>query len=164
MDAKRGLEPIIDANSHTLILGTLPGDESLRTGQYYANPANQFWRILEGVYAEPVGSTYASRVAFLRARGLALWDLLRSAQRVGSSDANIKRCLANDFEHLFATHRAIKAVVLSGTKCATEWRRLRLSTDGIRVECVPSTSPTPGRHVLSLEEKIVAWRKALRGA
>jgi hypoxanthine-DNA glycosylase len=40
---KHGLPPIVDENSRIVILGTLPGDLSLREQQYYADPSNQFW-------------------------------------------------------------------------------------------------------------------------
>jgi len=39
-------EPILDKNSRVLIRGTMPGPESIRKKQYYANPRNHFWKIL----------------------------------------------------------------------------------------------------------------------
>ena len=41
---KSGLTPVIDDKTEVLILGTLPSDISLTKGQYYANPANDFWK------------------------------------------------------------------------------------------------------------------------
>ena len=38
--------PIVTEETETLILGSLPGAESLRRQQYYAHPRNRFWRII----------------------------------------------------------------------------------------------------------------------
>lgn len=39
----QSLQPIIDENSEILILGTMPGKESLESEEYYASPNNSFW-------------------------------------------------------------------------------------------------------------------------
>ena len=59
---KTCLDPIIDSQSRVVILGTLPGGESLRLAQYYADPANGFWRMLDAVFEETIGESYAARV------------------------------------------------------------------------------------------------------
>ena len=38
--------PIADLKSKSLILGTIPGKESLRLNAYYAHPQNVFWKII----------------------------------------------------------------------------------------------------------------------
>jgi TDG/mug DNA glycosylase family protein len=42
MTQVRSLPPIASENSKILILGSMPGEESLRVGQYYANARNKF--------------------------------------------------------------------------------------------------------------------------
>jgi TDG/mug DNA glycosylase family protein len=41
-----GFDPVSDGNTRALILGTMPSAESLRCGEYYANPRNSFWTIM----------------------------------------------------------------------------------------------------------------------
>ena len=49
---KAGLSPVIDDKTEVLILGSLPSDVSLAKGQYYANPSNDFWKLI-GQVLEP---------------------------------------------------------------------------------------------------------------
>src|SRR5690606_18961961 len=100
-DTKQSLSPVINSQSRVLILGTMPGDESLRQQRYYANPRNQFWSIISRVYRVAVPDDYDNRISLLLELGIALWDVLRSADRRGSLDSAIKNEAANDFANLF---------------------------------------------------------------
>src|SRR3954464_7251471 len=121
VNRKLGLPPVADENSRVLVLGSLPGDESLRLQQYYANPSNQFWSLLAGVFGAPVGSSYEPRLAYLQARGIALWDVLQSADRRGSGDNAIRRERANDFVALFTEFPDLRRVAFNGTKAGALW-------------------------------------------
>ena len=46
----QSLPPIIDESSEILILGTMPGKESLRSKEYYAAPNNSFWKIMKRLF------------------------------------------------------------------------------------------------------------------
>ncbi len=54
-----------------LVLGTLPGEESLRRQEYYAHPRNLFWPIVFALFGACVPASYDERVRFLRDRGIA---------------------------------------------------------------------------------------------
>ena len=49
-DFKEGLAPWISKNSKILVLGTLPGDKSIKAQAYYQNPTNQFWTIMHSIF------------------------------------------------------------------------------------------------------------------
>ncbi|MCH8836830.1 MAG: DNA-deoxyinosine glycosylase [Candidatus Marinimicrobia bacterium] len=167
IDIKIGLPPVIWERSRILILGTLPGDDSLRLQEYYAHGNNQFWKILPVVYGETVGVGYSQRLEFLQGKGVALWDVLRSAKRAGSSDSSIEAEVANDFVDLLKIYTNLKAIVFNGRGAQKLFRRhaekslATVSRPSLPTFYFPSTSPTPGRYVLPLEKKVVRWKSLL---
>jgi len=164
---KHGLAPVVDENSRVLILGTLPGDESIRQQQYYADPSNRFWAPLVGAFSAPLGSSYPERLSFLGTRRVALWDVLESAERAGSKDSAIANPKPNDFEDLFAEFPCLLRVGFNGTKAEALWiKHIRPNTAVphklLATKVLPSSSGTPGRHVLPDDEKMVRWAGFLR--
>ena len=51
---KASFAPVADARTRLLVLGSLPGEKSLAAAQYYANPQNQFWRLMQAVTGAPL--------------------------------------------------------------------------------------------------------------
>jgi len=158
--------PIVGAEPRLLILGSMPGIRSLEAGEYYAHPRNAFWPIVEALGLSAPSVPYEKRTAALAARGIALWDVLRSCEREGSLDARIvkKTEEPNDLVGLLTTHTTIRAVVFNGTKAETAFLRhvdpalpedTRSRFDRFRL---PSTSPA---HAISRERKLQAWRRIL---
>lgn len=167
MTAKHGFAPVVDQNSRTLILGTLPGEESLRQQQYYSDPGNQFWSLLADVFGAPVGASYSERLAFLAKHGVAVWDVLASAERAGSSDGTIREPQPNDFRELFDGFPRLRRVAFNGTTAQALWRkhvrsRTGVPHDSLVTTVLPSSSRSPGRHVLPFEEKLLRWMEFLR--
>jgi len=152
-------EPVIDKSSELLVLGTLPGPESLRVGQYYANPNNQFWRIIYSALDETeVSPTYPGKLSFLLGRGIALWDIFHSAERAGALDADIRNELPNDIPGLLTLFPRICRILLNGRKAASSFHRYFPDT-GIDAVYVPSSSPAYAKK--SLAEKTEEWRAAI---
>jgi double-stranded uracil-DNA glycosylase len=159
---KRSFPPIIDAASRVLILGSLPGDESLRQQQYYAHPRNQFWRILAEIYQVPFPATYPDREALVLQQQLALWDVVQHGEREGSLDQAIRNATPNDFAWLFKTYPELQAIVFNGRKAHAVFERRVLQpqvVDGLdrwpRL-LMPSTSPAATQ---PLATKIERWRQ-----
>ena len=166
---KEGLEPVIDDSSRILILGSLPSDTSLEVREYYANPRNHFWKILSCIYDDPIEADYELKRAFLHKNGIALWDVLKAAERKGSLDSNIRFPEVNDLDRLVREHPRIRTVGMNGTKAWSifnrHWRRHPVfSIGGMQVCCLPSSSPVPGKNVKPFEEKVQVWRKFLESA
>jgi hypoxanthine-DNA glycosylase len=87
---KFGLEPVADGHTEILILGALPSDISRLKAQYYADPRNDFWKLLEAVLNERLTNlAYETRIQTLLARRIGLWDVYRSCLRPGSMDKDI---------------------------------------------------------------------------
>ena len=145
----------------------MPGDASLRAGQYYAHPRNVFWKLLCELLGAAPGLPYADRVRLLKARRIALWDVLASCAREGSLDAAIDEAsaVANDFPAFFKTHRSIAQVLFNGAKAEACFRRHVmpvLAADGPSPHGfarLPSTSPAHAAMPYALKRS--AWRAAL---
>jgi hypoxanthine-DNA glycosylase len=153
----QGLPPIIDDGARLLILGNMPSVMSLAAQQYYANPRNAFWRITGEIFEFDVSAPYESRTAALRARGVAVWDVLRLCRRQGSLDSAIEpdSMVANDFGPLFDAHPGIERVFFNGAAAEKNFGRLVGVQRPVRFRRLPSTSPA---QTMRFEEKLRAWR------
>ena len=155
----KSFDPIIDDNSRVLILGSMPGPESLRKKQYYANPRNQFWkiiyRILSGCDEPP--SDYRERIKFLKENGIALWDVLESCEREGANDSKIRNGKPNNFETRLRKSPNLKRIFFNGGEAGRQMRKVNgLGPKLIEREPLPSTSPA---NTLPLSSKMNCWRK-----
>jgi hypoxanthine-DNA glycosylase len=144
-----------------LVLGTLPGEESLRRQQYYAHPRNLFWPILYALFDGAVAADYAARLDFARAQRVALWDVCEAGERALSADATIRRELPNAIPELLDAHPGIAAVAFNGTTAERLHDRHFPRRPGLLYLSLPSTSPAHAR--LDFAAKLALWQ-ALRAA
>ena len=101
----------------------MPGEASLKAGQYYAHPRNAFWHIMGELFGAGPSLPYQERVAILKSVGVALWDSLQACIRPGSLDASIKEEVANDFPALFAKYPKITHVFFNGSTAERSFLR-----------------------------------------
>ena len=154
MTRKAGFPAVVDANTRVLILGSLPGEASLTLAQYYGNPRNAFWRLMEGVLNTPlVPLAYEDRVAALLSRGVGLWDVIAEAERPGSLDAAIRDPAANDLLALIDALPALRLVAFNGGTAAKLGGRLI----GDRVATLALPSSSPAHAARSFAQKAEAW-------
>lgn len=153
---RRAFDPVVDARTRVLILGSLPGEASLAAGQYYAHPRNAFWPLMDGVTGASVSSmAYGDRLLALRSNGIGLWDVIASAERSGSLDSAIRSPEAADLRSLVATLPLLQAVAFNGGTAARLGSRiLQCCSDRLTLIPLPSSSPA---HARPLFEKADAW-------
>lgn len=150
-----GFEPVVDNHTRVLVLGSLPGDASLRAARYYAHPRNAFWPLIGGLLDEPLPSLpYEERLSRLKARGVGLWDVIASAERSGSLDAAIRSPEAADLRGLANSLPELRAVAFNGGLAARLGRRILTDLQGVALIDLPSSSPA---HARPLAEKHHAW-------
>ena len=149
-------QPIIDERSRVLILGSMPGVESLRLQQYYANPRNQFWKIIYGIFDAAPGQAYEERISFIKNKSIALWDVIENCHREGSLDSNIREEKVNDFSGLFKAYPNIKIVMFNGGKAYETYKKwIGLGeTKNIIFQRLTSSSPA---NTKKYEEKLREW-------
>ena len=164
LDADRGFAPILGANPRVLILGSMPGQVSLDTGQYYAHPRNAFWPIMAELFGFDPGLSYAERERRLTDKGVAVWDVLASCVRPGSLDSAIDRQTieVNEFSALFRHQTEFTHLFFNGATAETLYERhVYKKGTGLHLtrSRLPSTSPAHAS--LSFESKLTQWRAIL---
>ena len=134
------IEPVFDAESRVLTLGTMPSPKSREVQFYYGHPQNRFWRVLAAVLGEEVPQSVPEKKAMLLRHRIALWDVLAECEITGASDSSIRNPVANDLSVILG-HAPVQAVFTTG---ATAWKlytRLQKPHTGIEAVRLPSTSP-----------------------
>lgn len=160
---KHGLGPLLCPNARVLILGSLPGDESIRQQRYYAHPQNQFWRIIAAAYDVPHFDSYDAQLAFLKTKNIAVWDVLAAAERTGSLDTAIRNGKPNDLLSVLCDYPSITKIGCNGQK-AHALLQLHFGTaigkllHPVSMACLPSTSPAATR---AFALKAAEWRAFL---
>jgi hypoxanthine-DNA glycosylase len=153
--SKASFQPEAAADARLLILGSLPGEVSLAKAQYYAHPQNQFWRLIGAVIGcDLVALAYPDRLVALKSARVALWDVVQTAERKGSLDADIRGHQPNALAALAASLPALRAVGFNGT---TSWKLgSPLLAGDTRLTLVPLPSSSPA-YTIAFERKLTAW-------
>jgi len=161
--------PIASVNACILVLGSMPGQKSLDQQQYYAHPANSFWRIICDS-TESAAKDYEARKAILLQKHIAVWDVLLHCERPGSLDSNIKSSsmVCNDFHAFFQRHKKISKILFNGKTAEKVYRRHVEGPQADLYDPLPETpqlyplpSTSPAMASLKYEQKLAIWSKAI---
>lgn len=154
---KRSFAPVVDVHVRLLVLGSLPGEKSLAAGRYYANPHNQFWKLMSAAIGRDLTAIdYDARLATLLDAHVGLWDVVASANRIGSTDAAIQDLEANDLAALVRTLPELHAIAFNGgTSFKHGVRQLGTLAEWYAIIPLPSSSPL---HTVGLAAKLPVWQ------
>ena len=138
------------------MLGSLPGELSLARRQYYGNPRNQFWQLTGSVIGAPdlADLDYEPRLAALNAAGVGLWDVIRTASRIGSLDTAIRDHQPHQLADFAATLPALRVIAFNGGKASTIGRKQLSESAPWALITLPSSSPA---YTMTFERKREVW-------
>lgn len=152
---KAAFAPVVDAQTQLLILGSLPGDQSLAAGQYYANPRNRFWQLVGEVIerTDLPDLSYQGRLEALLSHGVGLWDAIGSAERDGSLDSSIRAVEAAGLAGLVNTLPYLRAIAFNG-KTSARIGRAQLADSKFALIDLPSSSPAHAAMLFAQKRQI----------
>ena len=165
--------PIFNKESRILILGTFPSVKSREQHFYYGHPQNRFWKVLAAITGEKTPGEIADKKSLLLQHGIAIWDVIKSCEILGSSDSSIRNVVPSDIYSILKGTK-IRAIFGNGNKacelygkyalpllkerCPGDWKDWA-GTCNIRR--LPSTSPANA--AWSLDRLIASWGEEIKG-
>ncbi len=155
---RHNIDPVYDSRSKILILGSFPSVKSREARFFYGHPQNRFWKVIAAVFGEETPENTGEKKAFLLRNGIALWDVIRSCDIEGSSDASIRNVTANDLRPILKA-ADIRQIFVNGRTAEKLYLRYTEPVCGRKAVCLPSTSPANA--AWSLERLIGEWRRRI---
>jgi hypoxanthine-DNA glycosylase len=159
---KRCFDPVVDAQTRLLLLGSLPGEKSLALQEYYGNRQNLFWFLMSYVLGtDLVALEYSARLHTLLSHGVGLWDVVAEAKRAGSLDSQLRNHVNNDLLALADSLPNLRTIAFNGGT-ASRLGRKQLGPHAERWSVIdlPSSSPA---YTLPCAEKLERWAFLKRG-
>ena len=155
---EHNFEPVFDAQSEILILGSLPSVKSRENHFYYGHPQNRFWKLVAALCQEDIPQTIEEKKNLLYHHKIALWDVIAKCDIIGSSDSSIKNVIPNDMKRIL-DHAPIRQIYANGGKAYELYMRYCYPDCQRDIIKLPSTSPSNA--AFSMERLLEAWEDAV---
>ena len=149
------IEPVYNKSSRVLILGSFPSVKSREIEFFYGHPQNRFWRLLAALLKENTPKSTQDKKQLLLKHNIAVWDVIKECDIVGSSDTSITNALPNDIS-LILDSADIRAILCNGTKAYELYNKYIFPTTGREALRLPSTSPANA--ACSLDKLCEKWK------
>ena len=148
------IDPVYDQDSRILILGSFPSVKSREQQFFYGHKQNRFWRVMAQVLGCTVPEDTEQKRTMLLTHHVALWDVIKSCEITGSSDASIRDVKPNDLSYILS-QADIQAIYTNGSKAYELYQKYIFPLNGRKAHPLPSTSPANASY--SLERLAEAW-------
>jgi len=148
-------QPLFQADSKILILGSFPSVKTREYGFFYGHPQNRFWHLLERIFAVELSADIEERRTFLLRRRIAVYDVIYRCDIIGSGDASIRNIIPSDLSPVFEA-ADIKRVFCNGGTAYRYYRKYRERETGFKAVKLPSTSPANAG--FSLDDLYNEWK------
>jgi len=149
-------EPIIDKSSKILILGTFPSIKSFENSFYYSHPRNQFFSLLADTFDEKRPNSIDEKISLLKEHNIALWDVVKGANRKNSLDSSLKDIELNDIKSLLDKYPNIKLIAFTSKTAEKLFKKLNIN---FPTAYLPSPSPAYAK--MKYEDKLKVYKKIL---
>ncbi len=149
-------EPVYNVHSKILILGSLPSVKSREKGFYYGHAQNRFWKLLALLYERELPKTIEEKINMLLSCQVAIWDVIKSCEIIGSSDSSIQNVVPMDLNQILRASD-IKQIYANGKTAARLYRTYHQELTGREIIELPSTSPANATY--SLDRLVENWRR-----
>ena len=155
---KHTFDPVFNADSKILILGSFPSVKSRENNFFYVHPQNRFWKVMANVLDWEVPSTIEENKTMLLSNHVAVWDVIASCSIQGSSDTSIKDVVVNDFSKILENSK-VERIYVNGGKAYELYHKYAEKVTGIKAVKLPSTSPANA--AWSLEKLTKIWKETI---
>ena len=149
------IEPLYDASSEKLILGSLPSVKSREAMFFYGHPQNRFWKLLALLYDEETPVTIEEKKRLALSHHIAMWDSIHSCEIIGSSDSSVRNVVPNDLS-LILSNSKVERIFCNGALSYKIYMKYIFPVTGIKATKLPSTSPANAAN--SLERLKKEWK------
>ena len=156
---KHTFEPVFDAESKILILGSFPSVKSRENNFFYGHPQNRFWKVMANVLEWKVPVTIEEKKEMLLENHVAVWDVIASCSIQGSSDTSIKDVVVNDFSKILEKSK-VERIYVNGGKAYELYHKYAEKATGIKAVKLPSTSPANA--AWNLEKLTEIWKETIQ--
>lgn len=156
---KHDFEPVFDARSRVLILGSFPSVKSRENNFYYGHPQNRFWKLMARLLSEETPQTVEEKKQMLLKHGIALWDVVAECDIHGSSDLSIRNVIPADISRIL-TAADIRLIIANGSAAFKLYQKHCEQQTGREAVKCPSTSPANA--VFTLDRLEESWREIMQ--
>lgn len=134
------IKPVYDSNSKILILGSFPSIKSREEGFFYGHKQNRFWTVISRIFDDDKPDSIDDKMTLLIKHNIAVWDVIKSCNIVGSSDSSIKNVVPNDISFII-NNSNINTIFVNGKTAEKLYIQHIEPVINIKAICLPSTSP-----------------------